>query len=343
MISATRTALSCALLALPLLRGDAGAFSSAAELELAERASASGLILPSARPNPDFEGSWQSFTRGARERLLLIGPDNRHEYFEAPPDLRRLADSVAALQIIKPPPSPPSFKPLPLCPGARFSEQRRISFCTGFLVGADLLLTAGHCVGHSVCPNVRVVFGKAMRGPGDIQEESAPPDDTYYCREVLARSYTAKTREADYALLRLDRPVARREPLELDYAPFLPGEGTEILAIGHLMGLPVKLVDNASVRISTSVADESRGRWFVTSLDTAPGLSGGPVIAAGSRRVIGIFSRRGAQVESDYAVFPDCRMPNIYGEGLEWGAEATSVYAAMRRIAGFITASGEED
>ena len=40
-------------------------------------------------------------------------------------------------------------KKMRLCPEVRFSEQKVIGRCTGFLVAPNLLLTAGHCFDQS--------------------------------------------------------------------------------------------------------------------------------------------------------------------------------------------------
>ncbi len=45
----------------------------------------------------------------------------------------------------------------PLCAGERFVGQRQIGFCSGFLVGSDIVVTAGHCV--DACTGVAFVFG----------------------------------------------------------------------------------------------------------------------------------------------------------------------------------------
>jgi hypothetical protein len=57
-----------------------------------------------------------------------------------------------------------------LCPGQRFRTQPTNSFCSGALVGPDLILTAGHCVSKSGSTlqshcrkNLRFVFDYKMQ------------------------------------------------------------------------------------------------------------------------------------------------------------------------------------
>ncbi len=51
-------------------------------------------------------------------------------------------------------------KHLPLCEGERFSGQPQGSYCTAFLIGENLAVTAGHCVkSQDDCDNMKLVFG----------------------------------------------------------------------------------------------------------------------------------------------------------------------------------------
>lgn len=50
-----------------------------------------------------------------------------------------------------------------LCAGERFRDQPIGAFCSGFLVGSDVIATAGHCVNAGNVTNVRFVFGFRMR------------------------------------------------------------------------------------------------------------------------------------------------------------------------------------
>ena len=52
---------------------------------------------------------------------------------------------------------------LNLCKEERFREQPIGAFCSGFLVGPDLIVTAGHCIKNSNdLANTRFVFGYRM-------------------------------------------------------------------------------------------------------------------------------------------------------------------------------------
>ncbi|NUM58746.1 MAG: trypsin-like serine protease, partial [Bdellovibrionaceae bacterium] len=95
-----------------------------------------------------------------------------------------------------------------LCKEEPFYNQPTAANCTGFLVGPDLVATAGHCVNEFNCSFQSFVFNYRM------QDQNVPPtnlaqNDVYSCKEVVARGYS---RNQDYALVRLDRTVVDREP-----------------------------------------------------------------------------------------------------------------------------------
>jgi len=49
---------------------------------------------------------------------------------------------------------------LKLCSDEKFREQPSAAFCSGFLVGSDLLVSSGHCFREAdACANTSIVFG----------------------------------------------------------------------------------------------------------------------------------------------------------------------------------------
>ena len=248
------------------------------------------------------------------ESKSIYGRDDRTELFDASPETRRLADSVVSLwrsEDIQYKPAAGTFtfntKKLAddptLCFNERFREQPMGAYCSGSLVGDDLVLTAGHCVRDQVmCDGARIVFGFAIKTSGGSAPAEIGAKDVYSCKEVLVTlSDTvpprpdpfAKYLGPDYALIRLDRKVAGRKPLEINRSR-RPKKGDKLLVLGHPLGLPLKIAAGAAVR------DPSPADYFVADLDTFSGNSGSPVFSAATGLVEGVLVRG----DADYDVAP---------------------------------------
>ena len=178
--------------------------------------------------------------------------------------------------------SPMSMK---VCSGERFAEQATAADCTGFLVGEDLLVTAGHCMmgmGQTIengysrqCQNFSWMFDYT----NDSDLKNVSMDNVYGCSLIVAGEFTHKM---DYALIKLDRKVTGRTPLKL--AQNKVGLGEKIFVMGHPSGLPLKYADGARVF-------ETEEHYFSTNLDTFGGNSGSPVFNAKTLEVEGILVR----------------------------------------------------
>lgn len=158
-----------------------------------------------------------------------------------------------------------------LCRGERFYGQRTGSLCSGVLVGPDLLATAGHCLDDArACGNTLFVFGFEADWTGWMAP-SLPAGNVYRCRELVARwgDYVPPL-EADWALVRLDRPVAGAVPARLNRSGVVR-EGAPLLLIGNPKNLPLKVSAGGRVR------DASPRDHFVASVDGYHGNSGSPV------------------------------------------------------------------
>ncbi len=237
----------------------------------------------------------------AAPRKVVYGSDNRREPFQANPTLARLARSTAAMvanrQIVN---TGPGLCALDfeesletgqnVCPGERFSQQPIGAMCSGFLVGDDLLVTAGHCLlslsqigypsAEAVCRGFSWVFGygldSAVRNP--LRGRSA---DVYRCRQVVVARLN---NTQDFAVIRLDRKVTGRAPLRFR-ASGKVADGANLAVIGHPSGLPTKIADGARVL-------HNRDRSvFGTNLDTFQGNSGSAVFNTASGEVEGILVR----------------------------------------------------
>ena len=92
----------------------------------------------------------------------------------------------------------------PACAEEPFGSQPVSAFCTGFLVAPDIIATAGHCYDSSDFADVRFVFGFRMLNSQTAATTFAA-NQVYSGVELLGRELDSTG--ADYALIRLDRPV----------------------------------------------------------------------------------------------------------------------------------------
>lgn len=205
----------------------------------------------------------------------VYGKDDRLEYYEVmytsrEPTVRASAALMAPRQLV---PIASGFRihatsmneAHNLCPDQKFGEQPVASFCSGTLVGEDLILTAGHCLTSPTCRGYRVVFDYRL----DRKNQSTftvQESDVYRCQQVVA--YEMK-KDLDYALIRLDRKVRGRTPVAMtrfseEWA------GTEIFSVGYPLGIPLKVAPNGKIH-------RVDGSYYVTDLDTSFGNSGSGV------------------------------------------------------------------
>jgi hypothetical protein len=226
-------------------------------------------------------------------RNVIYGEDNRLDYYQVSDrGVQDLANSTVALMRTT------SLQPLSggellvegtnygasynLCPEEPFREQDTAAFCSGFLVAPDIVVTAGHCMMKDEnCPGNSFVFGYSYL------TAQAPPtkvsaNDVYTCKELI-RSVSIKN-GADYAIVRLDRPVVGRKPLEIRRSGSIQ-KGEDLTLIGHPAGLPTKVADGAKVR-STKPSG-----YFVATTDSYGGNSGSAVFNSKTRQVEGILVR----------------------------------------------------
>lgn len=173
------------------------------------------------------------------------------------------------------------------CPEVRFSKQISLSYgCTGFLVGPDLIATAGHCmVNTGESRNETELYCKTFSWLFDYNEtitpENVSSENHYTCKRVIYAVKDEKAPFRDFALVQLTRPVKGRKPLKLSQDVLRPGE--KLSMVGHPFGQPAKFSRNARILKNNL----TRGS-FLTSLDAFEGNSGSPVFNA-KNEVVGIL------------------------------------------------------
>lgn len=170
-----------------------------------------------------------------------------------------------------------------ICPTERFSHQVAGARCSGFLVGKDLLVTAGHCIKTiEDCENYSWVFGYEVKTTADVTV-TLPYENVFHCKEIVARALDNNTQD-DYALVRLDREVKNRNPLSFRREGVI-ADNASVFVIGHPIGLPTKVADGANVR------NNQPEKYFIANLDTYGGSSGSAVFNSITYEVEGILVR----------------------------------------------------
>ncbi len=166
----------------------------------------------------------------------------------------------------------------PICIDERFIDQPTAGFCSGMVVGPDLIATAGHCIeNQSDCQSTVFVFNYHMLD-ASTPVTIFPEDDVYYGLEIVAHSEDETgVWSDDYAIVRVDRPIEGRQAVPIRRSGAVEDSGIgELLVIGHPTGLPTKIDDGGHVTGGTGLDT------FYTSTDSFHGNSGS-----------GVFSRDG--------------------------------------------------
>ncbi len=242
----------------------------------------------------------------ASEMSVIYGEDNRSELLESTNNLYKIYAKSTAAMI-------PSYR-IPssalknefitlysqslkrkliqqnICPMQRFADQMALSRCTGFLVAPDVLVTAAHCIKNEFdCRSNSWIFDYNMNNTRnssvDLHSLKIPSNSVYRCEKILAIGLTSKPRGGkDYAVIKLNRKVTDRFPLDYRISGKV-ADDAQLVTIGNPLGLPTKITDGGEIR------DNTEENYFVTTLDTFSGNSGGPVIDMNTGVVEGILIR----------------------------------------------------
>lgn len=242
------------------------------------------------------------------QEKVIYGVDDRKDFFEFKSDakVRELANSVTALffdtDVVDNGDGTSTLRTQPfgqsrgLCSGERFFNQPIGAFCSGFLVGTDLIATAGHCANTGNVTTILFIFGFRMEDANNPVTR-IPNKDIYRGKAVLGREEQGAG--ADWGLIQLDRSVTDRAVLTVRRTGRI-SDTAAVSVIGHPTGLPVKYADGANVRDNTPTA------FFVANLDTYGGNSGSPVFGA-NHVVEGILVRG----EADFVSNGTCNVSKV--------------------------------
>ncbi|QDK41438.1 hypothetical protein DOM21_08210 [Bacteriovorax stolpii] len=168
---------------------------------------------------------------------------------------------------------------LQMCVDERFSNKSALPGCTGFLIGPDLMATAGHCFQTSEdCMMKKVIFdvdSKKQTKKG----YSVLNSNVFSCQSIVAQSFDG---ESDFTIIKLDRVPKKRPALKLNLKNKI-ADNARVFMIGHPFGLPLML--SKSAKVNHNASDIS----FTAGLDSFEGNSGSPVFNASTLEVEGIL------------------------------------------------------
>ncbi len=250
---------------------------------------------------------------------VVYGEDNRMDVLEASAQFQNLASSTLALV------SKDKFTDgntltgetlgvrKNLCADERFFNQVAPATCSSFLVGEDLVVTAGHCIKNQVdCDRFALVFDFYQEYEGQTIFNFSD-DQMFECKEVLEQK---KTGMLDYSLIRLKRKVVGRTPLKFRKKGKVKKK-TPLLIIGQPSGMPTKVSDKSIVR------GNFWSGFFTTNADAFGGNSGSAVINAKNFEVEGILVRG----EIDYVLdkTQDCMRVKVCKERSCQGEGSTRI------------------
>lgn len=264
---------------------------------------------------------------------VIYGKDNRKDIFEVTNPMHlKLADSTVALirssditqsssGLIKI--NAQSFQDtMGVCRKERFSEQPSGGFCSGSLIGPNLILTAGHCItAMRDCQSTRFVFGYHVSQKGRYPSEVSS-EDVVGCKNIIYR--IQESTGADFAIIETDRTITKHEPLKLANRSRNNemNEGDRLLMIGHPAGLPTKVEDGAKVR------DASPNGFLVANTDSYGGNSGSAVFNLTTGEIEGVLVRG----EDDYVYQNGCYVSNVCAEDDCRGEDITKISAVLEKL-----------
>lgn len=269
------------------------------------------------------------------EDKIIYGADDRLEPFEfSNSQFYSLSESVAAqinkknLQKIS---NTDNFefsskvktlkKTFKMCEDQKYINQPSASNCSGFLVSPTILLTAGHCYEGSkdMCKEAYWVFDYKMDPKTNPMEQKFSSKNIYECKKIWKKVFDEDTK-IDFTIVELKRPVEGRKPLILNrngHADI----GTNLIMMGHPLGLPLKISPIARVL-------DINHNALVTNLDNFRGNSGSPVLNGTTGEVEGILVRGKMDMLNSHG----CYKPNICdenGENCQLGSKIKGEEALM--------------
>jgi len=221
----------------------------------------------------------------------------------------------------------------PLCTTERFRGQLTIGFCSGYLVGEDIVVTAGHCASASSCGSTAFVFGFEQIDSTTAPSTVVSADNVYFCSNVINQQYSG---DNDHCVLQLDRLVVGRDPLQIRRTGSV-ADGDSVMVVGHPVTLPMKASGGAVVQNANGSTP-----WFQANLDTYGGNSGSLVVNINDFTVEGILVRGAPDFEWTGSCYQSNVVPNTgnLGSGLKF-EEVTKTTSFAQYVPELVNSAGE--
>ena len=225
-----------------------------------------------------------------------------------------------------------------LCSDERFYSQPTPGFCSGTLIGPDLILTAGHCISNSSCGSTRFAFDFYYTAPNQLQSIST--SDVYSCSQVLVRkegNFSGLT--LDHAIVKLDRPVTGRTPATVQTNATALSNGQGVVVMGFPSGIPAKIEDGGVVRSRRASSLD----YFTADTDTFGGNSGSGVFDDNGL-LVGILVRGATDYVYDSG--SGCYRVNRISSGTSASEDSSYAFRAVSELcsAGYVGAlCGNDD
>lgn len=270
---------------------------------------------------------------------VVYGTDDRTDvYQESDPLIRTWAASTCALVFssrlsVQPDGSyvltPAAYIKggYPACPEEPFGDQPTAAYCTGFLVGPDLIATAGHC---SMGTGTYFVFGWEMLDAA-TPRLTFEADRVYRWVETVSQSPSG---DNDHCIVRVDRPVTApgARPFGLRRSGAIT-VGERVGVIGHPSGLPMKIAFGP-----TTAVRSLQPTFFVANLDTYGGNSGSPVLNQDTGVLEGILVR--GATDFLYNTADGCFYSNTLTDTGGRGEDCTKIAVAAPAIPALVSSAG---
>jgi V8-like Glu-specific endopeptidase len=210
------------------------------------------------------------------------------------------------------------------CSSERFATHHAYKRgCSGFLIGKDILVTAGHCFrSKNDCHRKLIAFSVA--DSTEVQKGfRIKNEDLYSCSKIIAQAYDQTESLIDFAVIKLDRKTTR-PILKFRQAKEINNDDS-VFMIGHPLGLPLVYSKNAKI------LENNNEIFFKASLDSFHGNSGSPVFNLKNNTVEGILVR--GEVDDDYSYDLKCNRYATYQESdLTKGEGVTKITAILPYI-----------
>lgn len=217
-----------------------------------------------------------------------------------------------------------------MCSSVNFSAQNLLPDCTGFMVGDDLLMTAGHCIEkYADCADYTWVFNYDAQAAA---QQFIPEMNRVDCKRIVKREYHPED-GVDYAIIQLNQSQssALRPPLAVANEEFKVG--THVAMIGHPSSLPLKITTGG-------VTVKELGNSVRVTLDAFGGNSGSPVFDRQTGELLGMLTGGG----TDFIEKNGCKVEYkcaVTGSGDECGGE--DVFKVSRANISQILASSTDE